>query len=330
MDWYSYALTQVGYSQRDTCNTWYKLILQFIAELQKLQEEEFIPAPAPEMSDRELSDWLIKLQQYRMKLEQQKLSAGTVPSGRQLYFDENKLCTEATMTGEEMKAALRDEIHRLDKLQEKVFEDLRNLPETREEAITNVIYELIPAWHKLDEKCEEIDTKERRCQNRESIWEAANRGWTYQPPIEFPTWKDKGRDLIRSTDEKAWQIEGANLKEWRRRIDRAKEKHEQDRQQIQTETNAKAPQIQRQADELMAQREAIINEQNQNTALIQQMRKVYQGFPKGEEPFLISAGCDAISLMSDVNLIKQIEDRKNLEREIEKAKDKVRGAGRIK
>ena len=82
--------------------------------------------------------------------------------------------------------------------------------------------------------------------------------------------------------------------------------------QIQAETNAKAPQIQRQADELMAQREAIMSGQNQNTALIQQMRKIYQGFPKGDEPFLISAGCDAISLISDVNLIKQIEDRKNL------------------
>lgn len=329
------------YSGKGDVNVWNRYILQFIIELQKLQQDELIPAPSPEMSDTEMGRWLIMLQQHCRQLElqkefqqeQRKPSAGAVPPGQQQNFDMNKPISqqpvfgveslpETTMTGEEIRAILRDEIYRLEKLQKETFADLQKLPKTREDAVTSAIYELVPAWLKHDEKGEEIDTADKKCQNRENAWKAANRGWTYQPPFENPTLKDKLLGLIRSADETAWQAEGANLKEWRGKIDRVKEKYDQERRQIQTETNTKAPQINLQADKLMAQHEALSSEQNRITAFVQQMRKVYQGFPKGDEPFAISAGCDAISLISDIRLMAHVEDRKNQEREFEKVRSK--------
>lgn len=75
------------YSKKDDVSTWYKLILLFIIELQKLQEDSLIPAPSSKMSDKGLNEWLINLQQYcrqqelqkELQLEQQKSSAGAVP-----------------------------------------------------------------------------------------------------------------------------------------------------------------------------------------------------------------------------------------------------------
>ncbi|NTV50992.1 MAG: hypothetical protein HGB32_16065 [Geobacteraceae bacterium] len=67
------------YAKKVDINIWNRLILQFIIELQKLQEDEFIPAPSSEMSDTELSGWLIILRQHNKQPELQKLSAYAVP-----------------------------------------------------------------------------------------------------------------------------------------------------------------------------------------------------------------------------------------------------------
>jgi len=78
----------------------------------------------------------------------------------------------------------------------------------------------------------------------------------------------------------------------------------------------------------MAQREALMNKLSQADAFVQQMRKVVKIIPKGNEPFTISAGCDAISLISDMKLLKQIEDSKDQEREIDKARSIGQGVSR--
>lgn len=257
-------------------------------------------------------------------------SSGTSPrqqmdlSSQQLAFEAEPF-QKTAMTGEEIKAALSDEILRINKVQDKAAEDLRKLPEQREDAIIDVIYELVPAWHQHEEKREEVEIADQRCQSRESTWETANKGWIYQPTIKNPTWKDKARDFIRTADEKAWQTEGTNIKKWREKIERAREKLEREKQRLQDETNAKGSQIHQNADDLMAQREALLNELNLTRAVIQQMRSVYQTIPKGNEPFTISSGCDAMSLISDIDLLTQIEYRKDQEREIEKAKSKEQG-----
>lgn len=52
------------YLQKDDLNFWYKLILQLITELQKLQKDKLIPAPSPNVTNIELNKWFKLLQQY--------------------------------------------------------------------------------------------------------------------------------------------------------------------------------------------------------------------------------------------------------------------------
>lgn len=54
--------TLKAYLQKDNFNHWYKLILQYIAELQKLQEDVLLPEPTSDMSNLEFSEWFKTLQ----------------------------------------------------------------------------------------------------------------------------------------------------------------------------------------------------------------------------------------------------------------------------
>ncbi len=226
---------------------------------------------------------------------------------------------QLTMTGPEIKTVLYDESCRFRKLEESAKAEMKTFSEKREDVVTSLVYRYVPEWSKHDEKAEKLEKLDNQCQEREAAWLRVQKEkeWKYLPPLlddagKMEQFKRKTAYTLMSKEQLDWQNEGAALKEWRSKLDPAKASLEQERQGLQAKTNELAPQINREADQLMTRRAELRTQLNQAQEGQRQISKVYQNFPKGDTQYQVT-GRDASSLIKDVKLLEQIKQQKELE-----------------
>jgi hypothetical protein len=231
-----------------------------------------------------------------------------------------------TMTGPEIETVLYNESNRLRELEDSAQDEIDTIPEKREDVVTDLCYKHVPEWHKHDEKTDNLDKNDKLCQERETAWLQAqkNNGWKYLPPLPpeagvIEQFKRKAVYTVMSKEQLAWQNEGANLKEWRPRIDTVKADLEQERQKLQTETDGLGPQITREADKLMTRRAELGTQRDKAYAREVRIREICNNFPRSTKPYQV-IGRDVSSIIADHNLHKQLKDRKELERTLEQSR----------
>jgi hypothetical protein len=235
---------------------------------------------------------------------------------------------QLTMTGTEIETVLSDELYRIRKLEEAAKTELQTIPEKRENVVTSLIYRHVPEWQKHDEKTDKLDKADEQCQQREDAWLQAQKyhGWKYLPPLpddagKMEQFKRKTAYTLMSEKQLEWQNEGTAVKEWRSRIDPAKARLEQERQGLQAKTNKLSLQINSEADQIMSKRAEFSKQRWQAYEGQEQIRKVYQNFPKGDTPYQV-IGRDASSIIKDVNLLEQIKQRKEIDNTIDRGRSR--------